>query len=118
MDHLRAKSVQQSEFLLNAVNEVLLPLDFSIYSPMDSSFRGSHIAVSHPQAWQICQALIAGGQGVPKIIPDFRPPSYIRIGITPLYTSFEDLWWLVNQLQKIVSSKAYLNFDDTKRDVT
>ena len=118
MDHLRAKSVQQSEFLLNEVNEVLLPLDFSIYSPMDSSFRGSHIAVSHPQAWQICQALIAGGQGVPKIIPDFRPPSYIRIGIAPLYTSFEDLWWLVNQLQKIVSSKAYLNFDDTKRDVT
>ena len=118
MDDLRVKSVQQSEFLINAVNEVLLPHEFSIHSPLDSSFRGSHIAVSHPQAWQICQALITGGQGVPKIIPDFRPPSFIRIGITPLYTSFEDLWWLINQLQKIVSAKAHLNFDDTKKNVT
>ena len=118
MDHLRVKSVQQSEFVINAVNEALLPYEFSIHSPMDSSFRGSHIAVSHPQAWQICQALITGGQGVHKIIPDFRPPNFIRIGITPLYTSFEDLWWLINQLQKIVSVKAHLNFDDTKKNVT
>ena len=66
----------------------------------------------------ICQALISGDDKSPKIIPDFRPPSIIRIGITPLYTCFEDLWWVVYQLKNIVESKSYLKFDKKKSQVT
>jgi len=118
IENLRAKSIQQSEFLLGAIDEVLAPLGCSVHSPLDSKTRGSHIAISHSHAWQICQALLAGDQKTPRIIPDFRPPNFIRIGITPLYTRFEDLWLLVNRIQTIVNSKIYLQFDETKQDVT
>ena len=103
---------------MNAIKEELTSFDFMLQSPEDSTSRGSHIAVSHPYAWQICQALQKGDFDVPKIIPDYRPPNIIRLGITPLYTRFEDLWWVVNQLQKIVKSKTYLNFDQEKHNVT
>lgn len=116
--NIRAKSINQSELLMNAIKEELTSFDFMLQSPEDSTSRGSHIAVSHPYAWQICQALQKGDFDVPKIIPDYRPPNIIRLGITPLYTRFEDLWWVVNQLQKIVKSKAYLNFDQEKHNVT
>lgn len=115
---IRTKSVKQSEMLIEALKNELSPLEFSLQSPENKSERGSHIAIAHPHAWQICQALISGDDKSPKIIPDFRPPSIIRIGITPLYTCFEDLWWVVYQLKNIVESKSYLKFDKKKSQVT
>jgi kynureninase len=116
--NLRAKSVALSEMLIDEITKELETLGFELESPKNSISRGSHIAIAHPHAWQICQALIQGDTLAPKIIPDFRPPHFIRIGITPLYNSYEDLWWLINQLRVIVTSKAYLNFGEAKSQVT
>ena len=118
MNTIRKKSVLQSEFLIGLIQSELVPLHYQLQSPEQSHLRGSHVALSHPAAWQICQALIKGDRNTPKIIPDFRPPHFIRLGITPLTTRFEDLWWVVIQLKSIVESKVYLHFDSQKKNVT
>jgi kynureninase len=45
------------------------------------------VSISHPRARQISRALIDAG-----VIPDFRPPDVIRLGLSPLTTSFADVW--------------------------
>ncbi|MDG1022578.1 MAG: aminotransferase class V-fold PLP-dependent enzyme [Flavobacteriaceae bacterium] len=118
IESLRNKSVLQSELLLKMAQEELIPLGFLIESPIEPEYRGSHVTLSHDGAWQICQALLAGSQSHPKIIPDFRPPNFIRFGITPLYTQYRDLWTLVDTLKTIMNTKSYLNFSVEKTTVT
>ena len=43
--------------------------------------------VRHPEAWPICRALIERAD----VIPDFRGPDSIRLGVAPLYTRFVDV---------------------------
>lgn len=57
-----------------------------IASPRDSSVRGSHVSLTHPQAYAVMQALIAQG-----VIGDFRAPDVLRFGFAPLYNRFEDV---------------------------
>ena len=53
-----------------------------------------------------------------KIIPDFRPPNFLRFGISPLYNRFEDLYIVISRLEDIVVSKEYLSFSTEKIKVT
>ena len=115
---LQEKSIQQSEAFIKEVINKLVPLGFSIESPLDHRKRGSHVTISHYASWQICQALIAGNGEHPKIIPDFRPPHFIRFGITPLYTRFEEIKRVIEVLKEIVDRKLYLNFPLEKLEVT
>ena len=115
---LQEKSIQQSEAFIKEVIRELVPLGFSIESPLDHRKRGSHVTISHYASWQICQALIAGNGEHPKIIPDFRPPHFIRFGITPLYTRFEEIKRVIEVLREIAERKLYLNFPLEKLEVT
>ena len=115
---LQEKSIQQSEAFIKEVINKLVPLGFSIESPLDHRKRGSHVTISHYASWQICQALIAGNGEHPKIIPDFRPPHFIRFGITPLYTRFEEIKRVIEVLREITERKLYLNFPLEKLEVT
>ncbi len=48
--------------------------------------RGSHVSLGHPEGLRIDRALIEEM----NVIPDFRYPDNIRLGIAPLYTRFAD----------------------------
>jgi kynureninase len=61
-------------------------LGLECVSPRDPAARGSHISFRHPEAYALCQALIAEG-----VIGDFRDPDILRLGLTPLYLGFEDV---------------------------
>ena len=76
------------------------------------------MAISHKFSWQICQDLIKGKFNSPQIIPDFRPPNLIRFGISPLYTSFEDLYLVIKRLEDIILTKSYQKFDKSKPTLT
>ncbi len=112
------KSVAQSEFFISGVKEKLIPLGFKLESPEHFTNRGSHITLSHSASWQICQALIKVSSKSLKVIPDFRPPNFLRFGIAPLYTRFEDLYFVIKRLEEIVTSGGYLKFDKLKPKVT
>jgi kynureninase len=73
--------------------------ELSCISPRDPHRRGSHISFRHPNAFELCQALIADG-----VIGDFRAPDVVRFGLTPLYLGFEDVWRAVERIRDILDS--------------
>ena len=92
--------------------------DVKIASPIESSSRGSHITIQHKEAWRICKLLVKGGQKRKKIIPDFRPENNIRLGFSPLYVSFIDLYETIQTIKDILKNKEYLKIDKSKSEVT
>ena len=119
MGAIEEKSKKQSAFLIELILQYLVPLKFKIASPLDKSKRGSHISITHNESYRINRAMIAPKNKNTKIvIPDFRPPNLIRIGITPLYTSYLDLYEAVIRIAAIITTKEYKNFSTEKLTVT
>jgi kynureninase len=83
---VRRKSVALTEHAIALADEMLAPLGVVFASPRDAAERGSHITVDHPRFADVIATLWARG-----VIPDFRPPDGIRIGLSPLSTSFAEL---------------------------
>ena len=81
---IRAKSIALTEFAIALADE-LLP-DAELASPRDSARRGSHVTLDHPGFEAIMPRLWERG-----VIPDFRRPSGIRLGLSPLSTSFAEV---------------------------
>ncbi len=79
-------------------------LGLDCVSPRDPAQRGSHISFRHSHAHAITQALIAHG-----VIGDFRDPDILRLGLTPLYLSHEDVWCAGEMLKKIVETGEWQN---------
>jgi kynureninase len=86
MDAVREKSVLLTERAVVLADELLAPLGVELASPRDPAERGSHITVNHPRFREVTAALWERG-----VIPDFRPPHGLRIGLSPLSTSFAEL---------------------------
>ena len=114
IERVRTKSVQQTDYLIALWEQELAPLGFTLNSPRDSRCRGSHISLGHPEAWRIDQALIHER----KVLPDFRKPDNLRLGVTPLYTSFEDIYQAVLRMKQVVTEGLYLNYSQENRKVT
>ena len=83
---IREKSVALTEHAIALADEVLAPLGARLASPRAAAERGSHITVDHPSFAEVTATLWKRG-----VIPDFRPPDGIRIGLSPLSTSFAEL---------------------------
>jgi kynureninase len=83
---VRRKSVALTEHAIALADELLAPLGAVLASPRDAAERGSHVTVDHPRFAEVTAALWQRG-----VIPDFRPPDGIRIGLSPLSTSFAEL---------------------------
>lgn len=71
-------------------------------SPTDPARRGSHISFRHDHAYEVTQALIARG-----VIGDFRAPDVLRLGLTPLYLSHEDVWRAGEHLREVIATEAW-----------
>lgn len=74
----------------------------NLITPRDAAQRGSHASYAHPDAWPINNALIAQG-----VIGDFRTPDVLRLGLTPLYTSFEDVARAVQILSGLMATEEW-----------
>ncbi len=111
---LRAKSIQLSNYLMALFDANLAPLGFSLGTPREVEQRGSHVSLRHPDAYQINRALIEEM----NVIPDFREPDNIRLGLAPMYTSFHDVWEVVNRIERVITEKRYLRFPATRLSVT
>lgn len=86
MEAIRTKSLALTERALSLTDERLAPLGVGLASPRDPALRGSHITITHPEFREVTDGLWVRG-----VIPDFRPPDGLRIGLSPLSTSFAEL---------------------------
>ena len=99
---LHQKSQALSEFFLACLADHGVALD--CVSPADSGARGSHLSFRHPEAYAICQALIARG-----VIGDFRDPDVLRLGFAPAYLSFADIAAAARHLAEVLASGEWQN---------
>jgi kynureninase len=86
MSAVRAKGVALTEFAVELFDAWLAPKGFSLASPRDSARRGSHVLFRHPEARALYGKLLERG-----VIPDYREPQGIRMGLAPLTTRFDDV---------------------------
>ncbi len=93
-----AKSAQLFDSLAAAGDA----LGLECVSPRDPAQRGSHISFRHPDAYALTQAMIARG-----VIGDFRDPDILRLGLTPLYLSHEEVWRAGEILQKVIETDEW-----------
>jgi kynureninase len=112
IDRIRAKSVQLTEYLVYLISTILTPLGFELGSPLDPSVRGSHVSIRHSEAYRINRALIEEM----AVLPDFREPDNIRLGLSPLYTSFSEVWDAVDRIRRVVATKRYLDYSSERTD--
>lgn len=118
MDRVRTKSVAQTEYLIRLCDEYLAPLGFELASPRDSAIHGSHVSIRHPEAFRINQAMISPPDGARQVIPDFRAPDLIRLGVAPLYNSFQDIYDTIHRIRQIVDGGIYLKMSGKREVVT
>ncbi len=118
MEKLREKSVSQTEYMIGFFDEWLAPLDFSLGSPRDTMKRGSHVSLRHLEAYRITRALIESPAPAVRVIPDFRAPDNIRFGITPLYTSYMDIFRAMARLRDITADQVFTQYSAERQKVT
>lgn len=115
---LRAKSIKQTEYLIYLADQWLLPLGFTLGTPRQPEMRGSHVSLRHPETYRINRALIESPPPAIKVIPDFRAPDNIRLGITPLYTTFSEIHQALSRIRKILEDRLYEGYSSEKLAVT
>jgi len=118
MGRLRAKSIKQTEYLIFLADQWLAPLGFTLGSPRQPEIRGSHVSLRHPESYRISRALIESPPPAIQVIPDFRAPDNIRFGITPLYTTFSEIYQALERVRTIVEDKIYEQYSSNQMVVT
>jgi kynureninase len=111
---VRAKSMALGEYLVSQNDTHLARLGFELASPSDPGRRGSHLSLRHPHAWPIDLALIDRA----KVIPDFRAPDTLRLGVSALYTTFVQIHTAVQRIAQVVTGGVYQDYANAKATVT
>ncbi|MBI4553465.1 MAG: kynureninase [Candidatus Latescibacteria bacterium] len=114
LERVRAKSVRQTDYLIALWEALLAPVGFTLHSPRDAARRGSHVSLGHPDGLRIDRALIEQMH----VIPDFRYPDHIRLGVAPLYTTYTEIHTAVMALRTVVVERLYEQYPATRRGVT
>jgi kynureninase len=99
IDAIREKSVALTTLLVQLYDEWLIPRGFELASPRDPDRRGSHVTLTHPRGSQLVVDLTAVG-----VLPDFRRPDGIRLGLAPLTTRFVDVYDGLDRLVSLVDA--------------
>ena len=92
----------------------LAPLGFSVVTPRDAKRRGGHISVRHKDARQISEAM----RIFANVIGDYRQPDCIRLAVSPLATSYVEVFDGFTRIRDLVSSKKYLEITEISSRVT
>ena len=99
IDAIRAKSIALTEFSIRLADELLAPLGVTVASPRDAAERGGHVTLRHPAMRAVTARL-----WTQDVIPDYRDPGGLRIGLSPLSTSFAETLDGMMAVQNALSS--------------
>lgn len=99
LDRIRAKSVALTRFVIDAVDDGLADLGVRVVSPRADERRGAHVTIAHPRSREVCAELWSR-----DVIPDFREPDGIRLGLAPLSTSFTEVATALGVIADVLAS--------------
>lgn len=86
IEAVRAKSVALTSYTLDLVDAWLAPLGVRVASPREPASRGGHVTLTHERMREVTATLWRE-----DVIPDYRDPGGLRIGLSPLSTSFGEV---------------------------
>ena len=114
IEALREKSIAQTELLIALHDEWLDAA--RLHARLAARPDAARLArlLRHPEAWPICKALIERAD----VVPDFRGPDSVRLGIAPLYTRFVDVYDAIDRLRDLVERGVQREVDQTRSRVT
>lgn len=92
------KAQRLGDMCLAAFSKLGLPS----LSPPIGTRRGGHVSLSHPDGYAVSRALAERG-----FKTDFRPPTTIRFGLSPLFLSYVEVWNVLEALEDILKTQAY-----------
>ena len=103
IENIENKAARGTEMMIELFDEWLAPLGFTLNTPRDPQQRGGHISLVHPEAEKIAIAL----RQFANVIPDYRVPNSIRVAISPLATSYTEVFDGFQRLRDLVSTRQY-----------
>ena len=86
MPAIREKSVGLTEHAIRLADELLADLGVTVASPRDAARRGGHVTLHHPDMQRVVATLWER-----DVIPDYRDPGGLRVGLSPLSTSYDEV---------------------------
>jgi len=104
---INAKASKGTGMMIELFDQWLVPLGFELVTPRDSKLRGGHISIYHPDAAQIARGL----RDDMKVIPDYRAPNSIRLAISPLPTSYVEVFDGFERIRDYTQSGKYKDLD-------
>ena len=96
IERIRRKSTALTGMAIELVDEWLAPLGFTLGSPRADERRGGHLTINHQDAQRLARRFIDAG-----IIVDFRAPHGVRIGLSPLSTSYTEVWMALSRMRDL-----------------
>ena len=114
IDAIAHKAAVGTQLMIDLYDAWLAPLGFVLNTSRDAKERGGHISLVHPDAAQICVAM----REISNVIPDYRTPNSIRLAISPLPTSFVEVWDGFARTRDLVASGQYKTIKEGGSRVT
>ena len=114
IDAIEVKARLGTSLMVELHEQWLAPLGFELNTPKDPAERGGHISLWHEEAQRISVAL----RRYQKVIPDYRVPNQIRVAISPLATSFVEVFDGFDRIRTSVMKKEYMQVNDAGNRVT
>ena len=114
IDTIAQKAAIGTQMMIELYDTWLAPLGFELNTSRDAKERGGHISLVHPDAAQICVAM----RTISNVIPDYRTPNSIRLAISPLPTSYVEIWDGFERMRDLVASGRYKEVQEGGSRVT
>ena len=114
IDVIASKAAIGTQMMIDLYDERLAPLGYTLLTSRNPKERGGHISIGHPEAAKICIAL----RKFANVIPDFRTPSAIRLAISPLPTSYVEVWDGFQRIRDLTESRQYEEIQGSDSRVT
>lgn len=99
LDAVRDKAIGLGRFVLAGVDALLGEHDVRVLSPRADGERGGHVTIGHPRFREITRELWAQ-----DVVPDFREPDGIRLGLSPLSTTYGEVAEAILRIEALLSS--------------
>jgi kynureninase len=100
---IEKKAAQGTAMMIELYEQWLAPLGFTLNTPRNHNQRGGHISLVHSEAEKIAIAL----RRFANVIPDYRVPNSIRVAISPLATSYVEVYDGFQRIRDLVSTRQY-----------
>jgi kynureninase len=111
---MERKRAQGTEMMVDLYDAWLAKLGFELMTPRKADARGGHITIKHPEGKRIAVAM----RKFIKVIPDYREPNSVRLAISPLPTSYTEVWDGFDRIRNLVETRGYERIDKVSGRVT